>query len=127
MKSILELTGRADVHNPVVMETDEDIHKQVQEAAVQARTTKTHVNLQVTDWVATQQEDPVLKATTDWIPNWKVQNLKHLLGDDMNTKERMAVLQEQKRLMLYQGALYHCHSPAGGLEEVLWFVVPTAH
>ena len=65
MKAILDrvtmgLTGRADVHDPVVVETDEEISKQVQEAAVQARATHTHVNLHVTDWVAAQQEDPVL-------------------------------------------------------------------
>ena len=29
--------------------------------------------------------------------------------------------------MLYQRALYHCHTPMGELEEVLWFIVPTAH
>ena len=29
--------------------------------------------------------------------------------------------------MLSQGALYHCHTPPGKLEEVLWFVVPMAH
>ena len=30
-------------------------------------------------------------------------------------------------LVLYQGALYHHHTLAGELEEVLQFVVPTAH
>ena len=29
--------------------------------------------------------------------------------------------------MLYQGALYHYHTLASELEEVLWFVVPSAH
>ena len=29
--------------------------------------------------------------------------------------------------MLHQGALYHCHTPAGELEKVLQFVVPKAH
>ena len=29
--------------------------------------------------------------------------------------------------MLHQGALYHCHTPAGELEEALQFVVPMAH
>ena len=28
------LTGRVDVHNPVVAETDEEIHKHVQKAAI---------------------------------------------------------------------------------------------
>ena len=29
--------------------------------------------------------------------------------------------------MFYQGALYHSHTLAGELEEVLQFVVPMAH
>ena len=46
------LTGRADVHDPVVVETDEEIHKQVQEAAIQARAVHMCVSLHVADWVA---------------------------------------------------------------------------
>ena len=53
--------GRVDAHNPAVVEADEEIHKQVWETAVQARANHVHVNLHVTDWVATQQEDPILK------------------------------------------------------------------
>ena len=96
MKFILDrvtlgLTGRANAHDPVVAETDDEIHKKVQETAVQARATYIHVNLHVTDWVAAQWEDPVLKAMINWISNWKLQNLKHLLGDDANTEEVVAV------------------------------------
>ena len=45
----------------------------------------------------------------------------------MSTEERKAILQEQKKLMLYQRALHHCHTLAGELGEVLWFVFPNAH
>ena len=132
VKSILDgvtmgLMGRADAHNPVVAETDQEIHKQVQEVAILARVAHTHVNLYVTDWMVPQREDPVLKAMIDWIPNQKVHDLKHLLGNDANTEEGMAILQEQKKLMLYWGALYHCHTLASELEEGMQFVVPTAH
>ena len=128
MKSILDgvtlgSTGGVDVHNPMVAETDKEIHKEVQEAVVQARATHMCVNLHVTDWTVTHWEDPVLKAVINWISNQKVQNLKHLLGDDVNTEEEVAVLQEQKKLMLYQGALYHFYTLAGKLEEILQFVV----
>ena len=52
-----------------------------------------HVNLYVTDWVAAQWEDPVLKTVTDWILNQKVQNLKHPLGRQCtDTEEGMAIL-----------------------------------
>ena len=54
VRSILDwvtmgLMGRADAHDPVVAETDEDIHKQVLEAAIQARATHMHVKLHMTD------------------------------------------------------------------------------
>ena len=62
-----------------------------------------------------------------WISGWKVQNLKYLLWDDANTEEGKTILWEWKKLMLYQETLYHCHTPIGEFEEVLWFVVPTAH
>ena len=29
--------------------------------------------------------------------------------------------------MLYQGALYHHHTPSGKLEEILWFIVSMVH
>ena len=101
VKSIVDgvnvgLTGRADADDPVVAKTDEEIHNQVQEATIQARSTHTCINLHVTDWVATQQEDVVLKTTIDWIPNRKVQKLNGLLGDDMSMEEGMAILQEQR-------------------------------
>ena len=118
---------RADAQDPAVAEADKEIHKQVQETAILARATQAHVNLHVTDRVTAQQEDPILKTMIGWISNWKVQDLKHLLGDEPNTEERKAILQEQKKLTLYQGALYHCHTPTAKLEEVLWFVVPMAH
>ena len=125
VKSILD--GIIVAHNPVVVETDEEIHKQVQEPTIQARAAHIHVNLHMTDWVAVRQENPVHKAALNWIPNWKVQNLKHLLGDDVNTEEGVAILWELKKLMLYQGALYQCHTLAGKLEEVLQFTVLMAH
>ena len=62
-----------------------------------------------------------------WISNRKVQDVKHLLGDDANMKEGKTILREWKKLMLYQGTLYRHHTPTGELEEVLQFVVPTAH
>ena len=115
------------MHDPVVVEADEDIHKQVWETAAQARAILVHVNLHVTDLVPIQEEDPILQMVIKWISEWNVQDLKHLLGDTMNAEEGKAVLQERKKLTLYQGALYHCHTLAGELEEVLQFVVPMAH
>ena len=109
MKSILDgvtmgITERVDTHNPVVGEADEEI-------IILARATLVHVNLHVTDWVTTHQEDPIFKTMIKWISNQKVQDLKHLLGDDTNTGEEKTILHEQKKLRFYQGALYHHHTP----------------
>ena len=43
--------GRADAHDPVVVEAGEEIHMQVWESAVQAKTNHVHVNLHVTGWL----------------------------------------------------------------------------
>ena len=72
--------GRADACDPVMAEANEKIHKQVEETAVQMRATHMCVNLHVTDWVAAQQEDPILKIVMEWISAHKVQNLKHHWG-----------------------------------------------
>ena len=66
MKAILdgvtvEKIERVDAHDPVVAEADEEIHKQVQITAVQARVAHIHVHLHVTVWVATQQDDAILR------------------------------------------------------------------
>ena len=42
-------------------------------------------------------------------------------------EEGMAILREWKKFTLHQGALYHCHTPARELEEVMQLVVPMAH
>ena len=119
--------GRADAHDPEVAEANERIHKQVEEIAVQARATHMHVNLHVTDWVAAQQEEPIHKTVIEWISTHKVQDLKHLLVNHTATEEGMAILREWKKFMLHQGTLYHHHTPAGELEEEMWFVVPMAY
>ena len=51
-----------------------------------------HVDLDVTDWVTAQQEDPTLKNVIKWISGQKVQDLKHLLGDDTDTEEGKTIL-----------------------------------
>ena len=91
VKSILDgVIGRADVHDPVVAENDEKIHNQLKKTAVQGMAVHTCVNLHVTDWMAAQQEDPILKIVIEWIATHRVQDLKHLLGNHTTTEEGMA-------------------------------------
>ena len=121
------MTDWLDTQDPAVAKTDEDIHKPVQEITVLARAAQTCIDLHLTDWMTTQQEDPILKTMIEWISNQNVQDLKHLLEDEARTEEGKTILQEWEKLMLYQRALYYCHTPSGEMEEVLWFIVPMAH
>ena len=75
------------------------------------------------DWVAVQQEDPILKIVMEWISSHKVQDLKHLLIDHAMREEGMTIIRERKKFMFHQGVLYHHHTLARELEEV----VPMAH
>ena len=103
---------------------DKEIHKPVQETVILGQASC--IDLHVTDWVTPQQEDPILKIMIELISGQTVQYLKHLLGDNANPEESKTILQEYKKLTLYQGPLYHHHIPSGKLEEVLQFVVTTA-
>ena len=123
VKSILdgvtmEMMERSDTQTPVVARADEELHRQVQETVILAWVAQAHINLHVADWVTTQQEDPILNTTIKWISGQKLQDLKHLLGDNANTGEGKTILWEQNKLMHYQGALYHFHTPAGDLEKL---------
>ena len=89
VKSILDGVAigtmeRADAHDPAVAQADEEIHKLSQKAVILAQAT--HIYLHVTDVVTTEEEDPTLKAVIKQISGQKVQDLKHLLGDDANTE-----------------------------------------
>ena len=129
VKSILDrvtlgTAGRTDAHDLTVAETNERIHKQVEETAVQAWDTHTCMNWLVTDWVAAQQEYPILKIVMEWISSHKVQDLKHLLGDHTAMEEGMFIFREWKKFMLHQGALYPHHTAARELEETIQFFTP---
>ena len=132
MKSILDgvtmgMMKWADTQDPAVAKADEEIHKPIQETVILARAAQACIKLHMADWMTTKQEDPILNTMIKWISNQKVQGLKHLLGHDTKTEEGKTILLEWKKLMFYQGALYHHHTPTGKLEEVLWFIVPTAY
>ena len=80
-------TDRADTWDPAVAKADEDIHKPAQETVILARAAQTHVDLHVTDWVTAHQEYPILKSVIEWISNQKVQDQKHLLGNDTKLRK----------------------------------------
>ena len=102
----------------MVTEANERINQQVEDTVVQGHATHTHVNLHVTDWVATQQEDPILRIVMEWISFHKVQDLKHLLGDHTIMEKGMAILRERKKFTLQQGVLYHCNTQPGSWRKL---------
>ena len=56
MGSHVGTTKRADAHDPVVANADEEIHMPVQGTVILSQAA--HVDLHVTDWVTAQQENP---------------------------------------------------------------------
>ena len=115
-------TKTADTHDPVVAKADKEIHKPLQETAILAQAAC--IDIHVTDLVTAQQKDAIINTVIEWILGQKVDDLKHLLGDVTNTEEGKTILWKQKKLTLYQGTHYHCHTPTGKLEQCLWFIVP---
>ena len=70
VKSILDgvtvgTVGRADVYNPAETKAGERIHKQVEETVVWTWAACMCINLLVMEWVAVQQEDPILKIVME--------------------------------------------------------------
>ena len=127
VRSILDgvtmgMVERADAHDPVVANADEDIHNSIQETAILAH--PTWVNPHVTDWVdCTQCRGPNTQDCDQVDLRAEGTGPKTPAGKMiMNTEEGKIILWEWKKLMLYQGALYHCHTSAGELEEVLQFM-----
>ena len=96
-------------------------------ADVQGCAAHMHVKLHVTDWVAAQQEDPILKFVMEWISSDTMQDFRYLLGHHIMMEKGMSILRERKKFTLQQGTLYHQHTLAGELEEALQFVIPMAH
>ena len=121
----MQTTERADAPAQAVAHADEEIHEPSAETVILARAAC--IDQHVTDWLTSQQEDQALKAAIKWISSQKVQDLKHLLGDDANTEEGKDILKDQRKVKLYHGALYSFHTPASKLEEVLQFMVLKAH
>ena len=128
VKSILDrvtigTAGRADSHDLMVAEANrKNTSASSWKTAVQRLDHLQTHHLHVTDWVAAQQEYPILKIVMEWISSHKVQDLKYLLGDHTTTEEGMAILRERKKFTLHQACPlsppYSCWQAAGGSSAV---------
>ena len=67
---------RVEGENPIVIESD-----QQRETEVQVATGWVLMEMHVTDWVATQKEDPELHIVLQWLESKKKTDLRTLLGE----------------------------------------------
>ena len=73
---------RAEGHNPSVVEGDHNVQKEVCVTTGQVK-----VEMQVTNWAASQKEDLVLNAMLNWLGAQKKTDLSTLLGEHASSKE----------------------------------------
>ena len=83
--------------------------------------------MHVTDWAATQREDPELDAVLQWLESRKKADLRTLLGECVMSKEGQMVWRNCQNFTSLQGTLYLCFTPKGKDEDLLLFIVPKAH
>ena len=78
----LEATQRMECQDPIVVEEDHDVEKEVCVTAGQVL-----VQMHVTDWAEAHREDSVLNMVLDWLEAQKKTDLKTLLGDLASSEE----------------------------------------
>ena len=82
--------------------------------------------MHVTNWAASQREDPELDAALCWLEAKKKMDLRTLLGEHASSKEGQMVWRNHQNFTVLQDALY-LHSTPKGENEDLLFIVPKSH
>ena len=77
---------RAERENPAIIENDQRLEQEVQVTAGQVL-----VEMHVTDWAATQKEDPELDAVLQWLGSAKKADLRTLLRECIMSEEGQMV------------------------------------
>ena len=113
---------RAEGENPAIIESDQQLQKEVQVAAGQVL-----VEMHVTDWAAAQKEDPKLDAVLQGVRSKKKADLRTLLGECIISEEGWMVWRNHQNFTALQGTLYLHSTPKGENEDLLLFVVPKVH
>ena len=113
---------RAKGCNPIVVESNHNIEKEVCIAAGWVS-----VEMYMTDWAKAQRKDPVLNAVLNWLETQKKTDLKTLLGEHTSSEEGQLVCWNCQNVMTFQNVLYLRPMPKCENEDLLLFVVPKAH
>ena len=77
---------RAERENPTIIKGDQQLEKEVW-----VTTGQVLVEMHVTNWAATQKEDPELNAVLQWLESRKKADLRMLLGECIMSEEGQMV------------------------------------
>ena len=113
---------RAEGENPAIIESDQQLEKEVWVAAGWVL-----VEMHVTNWAAAQIEDPKLDAVLQWLESKKKTDLRTLLGECITSEEGQMVWRNCQNFTTLWGTLYLCSTHKGKNDDLLLFVVPKAH
>ena len=113
---------RAESHDPVVVEGDHGMEKEVHVVAEWVL-----IQMHETDWAESQREDSVLSAVLDWLEAWKKTDLNTLWGKHASSEEAQLILWNHQNLTIHQKAPYLHSMPKGEGEDLLLFIVPKVY
>ena len=116
------VSQRVERENPAVIENDQQLEKEVQITAGQVL-----VEMHVTNWAATQTEDPKLDAVLRCLESKKKTDLRTLLRECITSEEGWMVWRNHQNFTALQGTLYLHSTTKGENEDLLLFVVPKVH
>ena len=96
-----------------------------------ARLTNTNTGpkgeINVIDWAQAQREDLELEIAIQWIKTDQSVSLGTALSELADTKDGMALISQQKHLVIVNDKLYVRAIPPGDATETKLFVVPRAY
>ena len=118
----LGASQRAEGEVPTVIKGNQEREKEVQVTAGQVL-----VEMHVTNWAATQKEDPKLDAVLQWLESKKKTDLRTLLREHTLSEEGQMVWRNCQNFTTLQGTLYLHSMPKGENLDLLLFVVLTMH
>ena len=102
------MAHRAEEHDPLVVEGDHNIEKEVCVTAGQVQ-----VKMHVTNWATVQKEDRVLNAVLDWLETQKKSDLRTLLGEHTSSEEGQMVWRNHQNFMTLQNTSIYTLCPKG--------------
>ena len=104
----LDFTQGAEGDDPAMVEGDHAIEKEVC-----VTTGQVLVEMQVTNWVTVQREDPKLDVVLHWLEAKKKIDLRTLLGEHASRKEGQIVWRNCQNFMVLQDAFFCAPCPRG--------------